>query len=496
MNEDAGEVQLNFLPEGWVNINASGNRLSLFLRNYPFEDHFGGIAQTFEKRRYEERKREAMMRKAQPIAKDNHFDFYRDENLINELHVQRRQSAAGRKAFEFFGLLKLFFACMLKNTVQVSEVYEELLDNPVLQLECFDGGRLPSYDVLAAFDRDMNRYGLMAEVRKIAVGTNFSEQINEFDGRIIIDVTHSEGNGKVDRMTQRCRDCHRVEVDTRCGRCVNAKACETPDLTDETIGIVHKNKGKVMKAHKYQLGSTSVELPIGVVALNGSESDGGKSFEAILTQIKSDVMPWLDGQTNPIAIYADGIYNTVANREMVARVLGMDTELKSKPNPGNRKPRKLTRNGIEFTVDKRANVTCLNSAKFKFDAREIDKDRYRFLVDDKEECLGCALKLQCCPGAAHGKSLRIGKQLLPHFNWDDPEFTKTFEKEYSIRTGIERIIGRGKDLLGFRRQFKRGRSNVQGFGDRLVAMMNMVAYVAHAIGHPERMLQCKNFATG
>ena len=494
MNENVREVQLSFLPEGWVNIDPSGNRLSLFLRNYPFEDNFGSIAETFEKLRYEERKREAMMREAKRIAQDNHFDFYSDEDLVNELHVQTRQSAAGRKAFEFFGLLKLFFACMLKNTVQVTEVYQELLDNPVLQLECFDGGRLPSYDVLAAFDRDMNRYGLMAEVRKIAVGTNFSEQINEFDGRIIIDVTHSEGNGKIDRMTKRCRDCHRVEVDTSCDRCVNAKACETPDLTDETIGIVHKNKGKVMKAHKYQLGSTSVELPIGVVALNGSESDGGKSFEDILTQIKSDVMPWLDEQTNPIAIYADGIYNTVANHEMVDRVLGPGTQLKSKPNPGNRKAHKLTRNGIEFTVDKRANVTCLNGATFKFDAREIDKDRYRFLVDDEEKCSSCPLNPQCCPAATHGKTLRIGKELLSHFNWDDPEFTKNFEKKYNIRTGIERIIGRGKDLLGFRRQFKRGRSNVQGFGDRLVAMMNMVAYVAHAIGHPERMLQCRNFA--
>jgi len=496
MNENTGEVQLSFLPEGWVNLDTNGNRLSIFLRNYPFKDNFGGIAETFENRRYEERKQEAMMREAKRIAEDNHFDFYSDEDLVNELHVQTRQSAAGRKAFEFFGLLKLFFACMLKNTVQVSEVYQELLDNPVLQLECFDGGCLPSYDVLAAFDRDMNRYGLMAEVRKIAVGTNFSEGINEFDGRLIIDVTHSEGNGKIEKMTKQCRDCHKIQADTSCERCLGGKPCDTPNLTDQTIAIVHKNKGKVLKSHKYQFGSTSPELPIGVVAFNGSQSDGGPSFEEILLRIKSDCSTWLGDGTSPLWIYADGIYHNAANCEMVKRVFGAHAQLKSKPNPGNRKSHKLKRKGIEFTIDKRANVSCEKGGKFKFDAREVGKNRYRFIIEDEEICSACPLYTSCCPNADHGKTLRVSKELLAHFNWDDPEFTRSYEENYAIRTGIERVIGRGKDLLGFRRQFKRGLDNVQGFGDRLVAMMNMIAYVAHAIGHPERMLQCRKFAAG
>ena len=496
MNENREEVHLSFLPEGWVNIDVAGNRLSLLLRNYPFENKFGEIAETFEKQRYAERKREAMERESNRIVEDNHFDFYRDQEIINERHSGERQSAAGRKAFEFFGLLKLFFACMLKNTVQVTEVYQELLDNPVLQLECFDGGHLPSYDVLAAFDRDMNRYGLMGEVRKIAVGTNFSEGINEFDGRLIVDVTHSEGNGKIGRMIKRCRDCHDVEPDKSCERCVDRQACETPVLTDETIGIVHKNKGKVLKSHKYQLCSTSVELPIGVVALNGSESDGGKSFEEILNQIKSDVSLYLDEQNTPIQIYADGIYHSASNCQMVKKVFGEQAELKSKPNPGNRKSHKIERNGIEFTIDKRANVSCQEGGKFKFDTREIDHNRYRWVIEEEEACGACPLHAICCPNANHGKTLRISKDLLSHYNWDDPEFTRSFEEKYNIRTGIERVIGRGKDLLGFRRQFKRGLENVQGFGDRLVAMMNMIAYVAHAIGHPERMLQCRNFAAG
>ena len=179
---------------------------------------------------------------------------------------------------------------------------------------------------------------------------------------------------------------------------------------------------------------------------------------------------------------------------MVKIVFGPNANLKSKPNPGNRKARKIVRNEIEFTIDKHADVRCQEGGKFKFDAREVGKNRYRFIIGNEEICSACPLHTSCCPNADHGKTLRIPKELLSHFNWDDPEFTTSYEQSYAIRTGIERVIGRGKDLLGFRRQFKRGLDNVQGFGDRLVAMMNMIAYVAHAIGQPERMLQCKNFA--
>jgi len=494
------EYQQSFIPEGWVNIDRSQNRLSVFLHTYPFEEKFEGIREKFERCRYEERKKAGILEKIQGDQEERHFDFYDDDGVKNKLTVKERRSAAGRKAFDFYGLLKLFFACMLKNIVQVTEVDQELHDNPVLQLECFGGGQLPSYDVLAAFDRDMNRHGLMKQVRKIAVASNFAEGINEFDGRLIVDVTHSEGNGKIGKMTKKCRDCHRDKANSTCELCVNGKPCDTPKLTDETIDIVHKNKGKVMKAHKYQMVSTGIELLLGTLAFNGKQSDGGESFEQILREIKTDNGPWIDKWITqfkkPIVIYADGIYNTAANREMVVKVFGPGTKLSSKPNPGNRKTHKIKRKGIEFTVDKRANVRCEKGAQFKFDAREIDKDRYRFVIDEKYSCLSCPLYQPCSGKAKEGKTLRIGKNLLPHYDWDDPEFTKSYEKKYTIRTGIERIIGRGKDLLGFRRQFKRGRSNVQGFGDRLTAMMNMIAYVAHAIGHPERMLQCKNFATG
>jgi len=488
---DGYGVQLRFLPEGWFSVDVKENRFCIFLRNYPFEEQFRGVKGEFERQRYEARKRDAARRKLEREGREAHFEFYDPAEAAETLEVSERTSAAGRKGFDFFGLTKAFFGCQLKGITQVTEVYQELKDNPVLLQECFPTGELPSYDVLAAYERDMNRFELMKEVRKIAVETNIEEGINEFDGRLIVDVTHSEGNGKVGKKTKRCKQCHEGEPSTSCARCVEGKPCETPDLTDETIDIVHKNKGKVLKSHKYQISGTTVELPIAPTAFNGRRPDGSESFEQHLRELKADCGEWL----KPTEIYVDGIYNNAHNRKLVGEIFP-GCKLMSKPNPGNRKARKLERKGIEFTVDKWGKVTCEHANTFEFQSREVSQERYRFVSEDPEKCSSCPWKEACCPGAELGKTLRIPKECLSQYNWEDPEFGKRYGKKFNIRTGIERIIGRGKDLLGFRRQFKRGRSNVQGFGDRLVAIMNMIAYVAVAIGHPERRLRCRNFATG
>lgn len=267
----------------------------------------------------------------------------------------------------------------------MTDVHQEMEDNPVLLVECFPDGKRPSYDVLAAYDRDMNRFGLMKELRKIAVETNVQEEINEFDGRLIVDVTHSEGHGKVGQMTAQCKACQAGQPDTRCERCVDGKPCESPDLTDETIDIVHKNKGKVLKAHKYQISGTTAELPLGVTAFNGRESDGGASFEQHLRELKADCGEWF----KPTEIYADGIYCSVHNRDVVQEIFGPGAKLMSKPNPGNRKDRTLDKGGLEFTVDKRGAVTCEQGESLVFQAREVPQERYRFVMEDAQDCLDC-----------------------------------------------------------------------------------------------------------
>ena len=70
------EYQQSFIPEGWVNIDRSQNRLSVFLRIYPFAEKFEGIREEFERRRYEERKKAGVMRKIQGNQEERHFDFY------------------------------------------------------------------------------------------------------------------------------------------------------------------------------------------------------------------------------------------------------------------------------------------------------------------------------------------------------------------------------------------------------------------------------------
>ncbi len=108
--------QLSFIPPGWISLDLRGNRLVIFLRNYPFEEKFSGIREEFERRRYEERKREALLRQRRREAQLPHFAFGDPSGEEAPVEVGERQSAAGRKAFDFFGLAKAFFACLLKGS--------------------------------------------------------------------------------------------------------------------------------------------------------------------------------------------------------------------------------------------------------------------------------------------------------------------------------------------------------------------------------------------
>ena len=156
---DERGVQVSLLPEGWFSVDQRENRFCIFLRNYPFEEQFGDVKAEFERRRYEARKQAAARREFKREGREAHFELYDPAEAADTLEVSERTSAAGRKPYDFFGLTKAFFGCQLKGITQVTEVHQELMDNPALLQECFPTGELPSYDVLAAYERDLSACG-------------------------------------------------------------------------------------------------------------------------------------------------------------------------------------------------------------------------------------------------------------------------------------------------------------------------------------------------
>ena len=470
------------------------NRIAIFLRNYPFEI-FEPLKEEFEKKRWELLKEEGEDRRRRKgrESEQERLEFHEENGELvpteKTLEILERESKAGRQPIDFYGCLKLFTVCTLKGITRVTDIYQEMEDNPVYARECFRG-KTPSYATLARFDRLMGKFGLWGEYRRVCAKINLEKGINKIDHRLIVDTTHSKGNGKVGRKVKKCRECHNGDVKLDCVKCEGGKPCNEPELTCDMTGIVHKNKGNVSKGIKYQISDSSVELPFGITAFNGSKHDGSESFEEHLLQLKEEYADYL-GQIREI--YADGIYNNKNNRKIVKEIFGKNVRLMSKPNSGKRKAKKLERRGVEFNIGKDGKVECEEGKEFTFSTRELSHDRYIFSVANYQDCLVCEKKEQCCPDSLTGKTLRIPRELLGLYNWEEPECGKRYQKKFNIRTGIERTIGRGKEILGFARQYKRGKVNVQAFGDRIVGMMNQIAYVAYALGKPEKMLSVRYF---
>ena len=95
-------------------------------------------------------------------------------------------------------------------------------------------------------------------------------------------------------------------------------------------------------------------------------------------------------------------------------------------------------------------------------------------------------------GGLHKKrqEKKTGQESLTFYE-EDGELVPTEETLEIMER--ESNAGRGKEILGFARQYKRGKVNVQAFGDRIVGMMNQIAYIAYALGNPKRMLSLRYF---
>ena len=496
--EEGGQMnrynQLELFGRPIAGYDPEKNRIAIFLRNYPFEV-FEPVKEEFERKRWELLKKDGEARKKSKEEKSEQesLTFYEEGGELvpteETLETLERESNAGREPIDFYGCLKLFTVCTLKGITKVTDIHQELEDNPVYEKECFQE-ESPSYGTLARFDRLMSKFGLWGKYKEICTKINLEKGINKIDHRLIIDTTHSKGNGKVNRKVKKCRECHNGDVQFDCPKCKEGKPCDEPELTCDMSGIVHKNKGNVSKGVKYQISGSSVELPLGVTAFNGSGYDGGESFKEHLLELKREYAGYLEQISE---IYVDGIYNSKENRKKVKEIFGKGIKLMSKPNSGKRKAKQLQRRGVNFTIEKDGKIKCEEEKEFTFLSRELRHERYVFSITDPKDCQSCEKKEQCCPDSLTGRTLRISNKLLSLYNWEYPECGRRYPKKFNIRTVIERIIGRGKEILGFARQYKRGKVNVQAFGDRVVGMMNQIAYVAYALGNPKRMLSLRYF---
>ena len=371
-----------------------------------------------------------------------------------------RTSSAGRNPVPFWPLFRAFCLIrMMRMDGTPRDVYFLCMNNPLFLKAC-GFASLPSYRTFARFDQIMTKYGLWAEARKIAVLHNFAQGVFVFDGFVAIDTTHVEAEASAPKK--------------------NAAGEYVPNPHDDNVGVLRKSPCVTYIAHKMSLvNAAGCDAPLLGMAFYGNTADVN-TLQDTLRKLQAEY-PSLAKRIS--AVLADGVYGSDENKKFVADFL--DAQLLSPINPGNRKEVPLAGVTGLHHIDKYGRPVCLEKHPMVFCGRRIENEQYiwgcpAFNPDKKVEGCSCspANHAACCNMAEGGRVANLSRKLSPQIDWNLPQFSATFKKQYNMRSGIERNNGDLKEGYGFRHFEKRGRLNADAHIDKAILSFHILARFA------------------
>ena len=230
--------------------------------------------------------------------------------------------------------------------------------------------------------------------------------------------------------------------------------------------------------------------PLGCVVLNGKQYEPD-SLSPLLTDVVEN-HPALE----LTKVNADGIFNSQPCRETVCGTLGKDVELFASVNPRRKQDIEQPARGIA-KITKHGSVQCIASHDMVFLSKDHNLDAYIFgcpvfngEAKGKLEHMGlqvpepcaCEKKEECCPNAAMGRIYRVPREMLSQIEWDNPQFSYHFKLVYTLRTKIERLIGRMKGRFKMKHLYKRGVANIRGHILKFFFLMHILANVTGTYG--------------
>jgi hypothetical protein len=264
-------------------------------------------------------------------------------------------------------------------------------------------------------------------------------------------------------------------VAKRCG-CAEKEHCTHNYVpTDEGAGVVTKGAGskKHYWAHKAAIiafGRT--QIPIDAVAVSYAGTNDGLTLVPHLARVN---------RLYPIVIeyakrvLADGAYQTAANLAGVAalglKLLAPINQRGTKPKPAEDLP------GIKHFTPSGVPV-CEASKELAFVGRRLDAHQLLWGAPREESgeiaCRACPLRETCCPEAKNGRTLTTNAADFPQIDWDLPQHSKTFKRNYSLRTAVERVINILKLDLNNDRLTKRDNVNFQARLDKTLLAIHLL----------------------
>lgn len=401
----------------------------------------------------------------------------------------------GRRAKDFFALLKAFIGLMLLETPAEPEfVHKRLMSNPAFARTCgftlpIPGGYrstdIPSLRKLQQFDQIMTDNGIWDAIKQMQITENFEKGRLKASPIAVHDTTHHEawstrrfpvveGKSKGDKPLKKAH----CKITKKC-RCSSWDHCPHEWVNaDEGVGTIVKSGRKRYWGHKASTFALvgKVEIPVDAVAVTDASIHDGKTIEGHLVRIRRrHPKVWERVKT----LLDDGAADDAKLKKRVKERFGID--LRAPVNPRNRKPivGELPK-GIEKL---RPTGVPVCGAGFPFELLGVRKAAERFLfrapdgADGEPVCRDCSMREGCVRETAERRHVSVPFARLPFLDSSFPQISKRAQRLAGLRAVIERLHKLMKFDYGSGQLTKRGLASYQATLDKtLLAMHIALAY--------------------
>ncbi len=381
------------------------------------------------------------------------------EGVISALE---RDHWTGRKGYSVRGMWSALVAGLLHRCNSLAEVVRLLERDKDTRMVCgFSKDDVPGEDALGRFLKKLVRHDDLLEKCFAELVKELRQLLPGFGAKLAVDSTDIKAYSNGHRRSP-------SDPDARWGA-KGAGHHAGGASESKTSAYKGENKGQQRDLY-YWFGyklhlvvDALYELPVSFVLTPANESDT-KQMEALLKKAGADMV-----ETRPQAVIADKGYDSESNNTFIfsecksAPIIPIrereDTQL---PDICNAKGTPLCGCGLEMT----------------YWGRDGKYLKYRC-----PEAVGkatCKSRFQCT-SSPYGYVLKLPINNDPRRHPPVPRETKKWARLYRLRTSIERVNSRLKDLLGLRRITVRGMEKVT-----VRAMLSLMVMLAAAVG----MAQC------
>jgi hypothetical protein len=413
--------------------------------------------------------------------------------FVSPDEIHHNYKGAGRKPKNFYALVKAFLGVSymgLKNSPDM--VHSQLINNPSFARKCgfkyiineetkHCQHNIPSLRKLEQFDQIMNLYGIWDKMKWKMVNQNLADGTVNIEPDLIFDPSHVEGNSSfrvVETENEQGKKIKKAvgKLSKRCS-CADPKECEHAwEVTDHGCGVVVKSQNKKYWAHKASfVGFPQSHVPIDAVAVNYAATNDGQTLIPHAERLIKHVPIVIEKVDR---VFADGPFNTATNKDFVRDKIG--AVLYAPINPKNVKILSadnikgidhFTKNGVPI---------CDAGLPLEMKGRDITHHQYIWgapVINNKNRiltaCSCCLLKKNCCPNG-RGRTLRTKACDFPQIDWNKPQHSARWKKQYRKRTAIERMIKIIKVDYCAEHFNKRDSVNFQGHLDKAMLALHIL----------------------